>query len=144
MTIVSYNSFKVHFNPLVQQQLNDHDDKIRKLLQEIKLIKLQSKAMPAITAPTALDLASGSDEQAPVAMAGPDLSDLFDALNSLGDDLRQEMNDKFALKKDFKDYKATTDDELSGIKRRLDNLEKMDNNLEKKLANLSQDTKKDL
>jgi hypothetical protein len=45
-------------------------------MQEVKLMKLQSKA-----APKAVD-----GQNAPA--AGPDLSDLFDALNSLGDDLR--------------------------------------------------------
>lgn len=45
-------------------------------MQEVKLMKLQAK-----TAPKAAD---GEN----VSAAGPDLSDLFDALNSLGDDLR--------------------------------------------------------
>lgn len=95
-------------------------------------MKLQSKAAPK----------AADGENAPA--AGPDLSDLFDALNSLGDDLRQETNEKFALIKDFTNFKAETEDNFTGVKRRVDNSEKQQNNLESRIANVSQDTKKDM
>lgn len=42
----------------------------------------------------------------------------------MGDDLRKEMNDKFVTKPTFKDFKNQTDDDFSGVKKRLDDLEK--------------------
>ena len=49
---------------------------------------------------------------------------MFDAINSMGDDLRKEMNDKFVTKPVFQDLKNNTNDEFAGVKKRLDDLEK--------------------
>jgi hypothetical protein len=48
------------------------------------------------------------------------------------------------MRKDFTNFKAETEDNFTGVKKRIDNTEKQQNNLESKIANVSQDTKKDM
>ena len=69
--------------------------------------------------PTPATADGGNDD-----LGGDQLQELFDAINSMGDDLRKEMNDKFVTKPTFQDLKNNTNDEFSGVKKRLDDLEK--------------------
>lgn len=57
-------------------------------------------------------------------LSADQLQELFDSINQLGDDLRKEMNEKFVTKPTFQEQKANTDAEFSGVKKRLDDLEK--------------------
>jgi len=103
-------------NTTVESKLGDHDDSIRKLLNEIKLLKIQR---PKNDTPE-----NDDDKNNENGINGDQLSELFDSLNQLGDDLRKEMNDKFATKKNLDSHKTATDVELGDIKKRLDALEK--------------------
>jgi hypothetical protein len=112
---VSKESFSYRHLKIVDGKLNDHDDAIRKLQQEIKMIKLQRRN----DNPTPATADGGNDD-----LGGDQLQELFDAINSMGDDLRKETNDKFVTKPAFQDLKNNTNDEFSGVKKRLDDLEK--------------------
>jgi hypothetical protein len=107
--------------------LGDHDESIRKLLNDIKLLKMQRPKNDS-----AQNLAENKNGESNKSLdngiqngiQNDQLSELFDSLNQLGDDLRKEMNDKFATKKQLEAHKTFTDVELGDIKKRLDALEK--------------------
>lgn len=59
----------------------------------------------------------------------------------MGDELRKEMDDKFATKKSLADLKSNTDTEFAGVKRRIDALEAEQNRIAEKTAKMNQDLK---
>jgi predicted nuclease with TOPRIM domain len=55
----------------------------------------------------------------------------------MGDELRKEMDDKFATKKSLGDLKSNTDTEFAGVKRRIDALEAEQNRIAEKTAKMN-------
>lgn len=74
-------------------------------------------------------------------MSGDQLSELFDAITQMGDDLRKEMNEKFATKKSLGELKSQTDTDFGDVRKRLDALEKEQNRLATRLAENHQEHK---
>lgn len=115
---------------IVDGKLNDHDEAIRKLQSDIKLLKMSRPKSEA---------KDGADP----GMSGDQLGEIFDTINQLGDDLRKEMDEKYATKKALKDHITGCDVEFGDIKKRLDALEKDSSRLGTRLAEIHQNDIKD-
>lgn len=93
-------------------------------MSDIKLIKM--------TKPKA-DNGGGAPSSDP-GMGAEQLSEIFDSINQLGDDLRKEFDEKFATKKQLKTHETNCDVEFTDIKKRLDAIEKENTRLNTRMA----------
>jgi hypothetical protein len=66
---------------------------------------------------------STQDSGAPTTGVSSDsLSDLFDAINQMGDDLRRDSDAKFVTLKSFKDHCTYNDDDHADFKKRINDI----------------------